>query len=124
MKRPNELAKDEESMATLVELTSAFEGIASMKIAQTKDSVLESTKFFNELWNIYKQLRVDNLFNFGRSDKNDKAMIEKELFIIITAEGGFSGDIDLKLLNLMLMNYWGGKRSNHLLIILKKNIML
>jgi F-type H+-transporting ATPase subunit gamma len=115
MKHPTELAKDEQSMATLVELTSAFEGIASMKIAQIKDSVLESSRFFDEIWKIYKQLRVDNLFNFGRSEKNGKAELDKELFIIITAEGGFSGDIDLKLLNLLLEQY--NKDKNDIIVI-------
>ncbi len=32
-------------------------------------------------------------------------IIDKELYIIITAEGGFSGDIDQKLVQLMLTNY-------------------
>src|ERR1700722_8191499 len=104
MKRPNEIARDEISMATLVELTSVFEGIASMRIAQTKNQVLQSTKFFNALWQIYSQLRVDSLFSFGR-DKTDAHVIDKELFIIITAEGGFSGDIDQKLVQLMLKDY-------------------
>jgi hypothetical protein len=66
MKHPNEIAREEISMATLVELTSVFEGIASMRISQIKNQVLQSTKFFNELWHIYTQLRVDNLFSFGR----------------------------------------------------------
>lgn len=91
-------------MSTLVELTSAFEGIASMRIAQTKNQVLESTKFFNELWDIYSQLRVDTLFTFGRDDRS-KSVVDKELYIIITAEGGFSGDIDQKLVQLMLETY-------------------
>lgn len=104
MKRPIELEHEEASMSTLVELTSAFEGIASMRIAQTKNQVLESTKFFNELWDIYSQLRVDTLFTFGRDDR-DKSVIDKELYIIITAEGGFSGDIDQKLVQLMLETY-------------------
>ncbi len=105
MKSPNDLAKDEISMATLVELTSAFEGIASMRIAQIKNQVLQSTKFFNDLWEIYTQLRVDSLFSFGRNDENNIETIDKELLIIITAEGGFSGDIDQKLLKLMLKKY-------------------
>lgn len=104
MKHPNELAREEASMATLVELTSAFEGIASMRIAQIKTRVQESTKFFNELWNIYKQLRVDNPFNFGRSNSTSE-QLDKELYVIITAEGGFSGDIDLNLIKLMLETY-------------------
>ncbi len=104
MKRPNEIAKEEVAMSTLVELTSVFEGIASMRIAQTKNQVLQSTKFFDALWQIYSQLRVDSLFSFGR-EKNDAKVIDKELYIIITAEGGFSGDIDQKLVQLMLSEY-------------------
>ncbi len=103
MRRPNEIAREEASMATLVELTSVFEGIASMRIAQTKNQVLQSTKFFNDLWKIYSQLRVDSMFSFGRT--KDTAVIDKELLIIITAEGGFSGDIDQKLVQLMLKEY-------------------
>ncbi len=104
MKSPNEIARDEVAMATLVELTSAFEGIASMRIAQIKNQVLQSTKFFDELWAIYSQLRVDSLFNFGRGKTADN-IIAKELYVIITAEGGFSGDIDQKLVHLMLETY-------------------
>lgn len=101
-------------MATLVELTSAFEGIASMKIAQTKNQVLESTKFFDRLWKIYSQLRVDALFSFGR-DVNVKPLIDKELFIMITAEGGFSGDIDQKILKSVLEQY--DKDKNEIIVI-------
>ena len=101
MKRPNEIARTEASMATLAELTGVFEGIASLRIAQTKNQVLESTKFFEELWKIYTQLRVGGLFSFGR-ENNNKTVLEKELYIIITAEGGFSGDIDQKLVEFML----------------------
>ena len=114
MKRPNEIAREEVSMATLVELTSVFEGIASMRIAQIKTQVLQSTKFFNEIWAIYSQLRVDSLFKFGR-DQSQAALIDKELYIIITAEGGFSGDIDQKLLQLMLQTY--KKEDNDILVI-------
>ena len=114
MRRPNEIAKEEASMATLVELTSVFEGIASMRIGQIKTQVLQSTKFFNELWQIYTQLRVDALFSFGR-DKKDSHVIDKELFIIITAEGGFSGEIDQKLINMMLKEYDAGR--NEIIVI-------
>ncbi|MEO8104982.1 MAG: hypothetical protein ABI602_01460, partial [Candidatus Saccharibacteria bacterium] len=82
MKRPNELAREEASMATLVELTSVFEGIASMRISQIKNQVMQSTKFFNELWQIYTQLRVDSMFSFGRDDTATD-LIDKELYVII-----------------------------------------
>ncbi|HVV25765.1 MAG TPA: F0F1 ATP synthase subunit gamma [Candidatus Saccharimonadales bacterium] len=103
MSRTTDLARQELSMATLVQLTGIFEGIASMRISQIKNQVLQSTKFFNELWAIYSQLDVDKGFRFGR-EQAAKAK-DKDLLIIITAEGGFSGDIDLKLVNSMLESY-------------------
>jgi ATP synthase F1 gamma subunit len=109
-RRPAEIARDEASMGTLVELTSVFEGIASMRIAQTKGQVLQSTKFFNDLWKIYSQLRVDSMFTFGRASQA-VGVLDKELLIIITAEGGFSGDIDQKLVQLMLKEYSADKNE-------------
>lgn len=100
MKRPQEIAKEEATTAMIVNLTSAFEGLASMRISQIKDQVLQSQQFFGELWHIYRQLRVDPTFRFGRS--KTEADIPKELLIAITAEGGFSGDIDQKLIDWML----------------------
>jgi ATP synthase F1 gamma subunit len=103
MRRPQEVAVEEASMATIVNLTSAFEGLASMRIAQIKNQVLQAQQFFEVLWEMYRQLRVDPIFRFGRS--TDKNVIDKELLIAITAEGGFSGDIDQKLIDLMLKTY-------------------
>lgn len=103
MRRPQEIAVDEQNMSTIVGLTSAFESLASMRISQTKNQVLQSQGFFNELWHIYSQLRVDSLFRFGRG-KHDN-VIDKTLIIAVTAEGGFSGDIDQRLVSTMLKEY-------------------
>jgi F-type H+-transporting ATPase subunit gamma len=113
VKQPREIAFERDGMGTIVGLTGVFQGLASMRIAQTKNQVLESQKFFDELWHIYTQLRVDNLFRFGREDK--VAKIEKDLFIIITAEGGFSGDIDQRLIKIMLQEYSADK--NEIIVI-------
>jgi F-type H+-transporting ATPase subunit gamma len=114
MKRPAELEREEEAMGALVELTSVFEGIASMRIAQVKNQVLQATQFFDQLWHIYSQLHVSAIFGFGRSQA-DVEVINKELYIIITAEGGFSGDIDQKLIHLMLETY--DKDKNDIIVI-------
>ncbi len=114
MKRPSEIELEENAMGALVELTSVFEGIASMKIAQIKNQVLEATEFFNQLWNIYSQLHVSAIFGFGRTNA-DIDVIDKELYIVITAEGGFSGDIDQKLIQLMLESY--DKTKNDIIVI-------
>lgn len=114
MRRPNDIERDVKSIGTLVELTSVFEGIASMRIAQIKNQVLQATQFFDDLWEIYSQLRVDNLFRFGRS-QSDEVVLGKDLYIIVTAEGGFSGDIDQKLISTMLKTY--DKDKHDILVI-------
>jgi F-type H+-transporting ATPase subunit gamma len=113
-KRPAEIEKDVIAMATLAELTSVFQGIASMRIAQIKNQVLQATQFFDELWHIYSQLRVSAIFGFGRQNQ-EVEVLDKELFIINTAEGGFSGDIDLKLVQLMLKDY--DKEKQEIIVI-------
>ncbi|HET9098020.1 MAG TPA: F0F1 ATP synthase subunit gamma [Candidatus Saccharimonadales bacterium] len=113
MRRPNEIASEEASMGTLVELTSVFEGLASMRISQIKDQVLQSTKFYSKLWDIYSQIRVTGSFSFGRG--HGEEFIDKELLVIITAEGGFSGDIDLKLVKLMLKDY--DPKKNDIIVV-------
>jgi F-type H+-transporting ATPase subunit gamma len=104
MKRAADIALEESSMGTLVELTSVFEGLASMKISQIKDQVIQATEFYDKLWGIYSQIRVGGQFSFGRTE-GEALAIDKELYIIVTAEGGFSGDIDLRLVRLMLKTY-------------------
>jgi len=103
MKRPQDIATEETIMSTIVNLTSAFEGLASMRISSIKDQVQQSEQFFGELWQIYRQIRIDPTFRFGR--ENDRAPIDKELIIAVTAEGGFSGDIDQKLIRWMVEQY-------------------
>lgn len=114
MRRPNEIEQEEASMGTLVELTGAFEGIASMKIAQIKNQVLQATQFFDALWAIYSQIRVSSVFGFGRTTTR-LDVSDKELLILITAEGGFSGDIDQKLIQLMLEKF--DPEKNEIIVI-------
>lgn len=109
MSHLQQVAAERHAMGTIMNLTSVFEGIASMRIAQTKNQVLQSQQFFSELWHIYEQLRVDKMFHFGRTQQDQT--IDKQLFIVITAEGGFSGDIDQKLITEMLKNYDSRKQD-------------
>lgn len=115
MKRPVEIYKEVIGMQTLSELTSVFEGIASMRIAQIKNQVVQSQNYFQTLWQMYSQMRVSSVFGFGRQADEDQDIIDKELYIVITAEGGFSGDIDQKLISLMLKNY--NKDKNDIVVI-------
>ncbi len=103
MSRLQEVAEQQIAMGTILNLTGVFEGLASMRIASVKNQVLESQQFFSAIWHIYQQLRVDSLFRFGRTENEE--VIKKQLYIIITAEGGFGGDIDQRLIKMMLADY-------------------
>lgn len=113
MRRPLEIKAEEASVRSVVSLTSALETLSSMQIAKTKNKVIISNQFFDEVWNIYKQIRVDALFNFGRIE-NEKP-IDKELHILITAKAGLSGDIDQRLIRKFLEGY--DEATNDVLVI-------
>jgi F-type H+-transporting ATPase subunit gamma len=113
MKRPLEIKAEENSMRTIVSLTSAFESLSSMQITKTKKKVLISNEFFKEVWNIYKQIRVDAMFNFGR--KVNEKPIDKELLILITAQAGLSGDIDQRLMRRFKEHY--NAEKNDIIVI-------
>jgi len=113
MRRPLEIKAEEAAARSVVSLTSALESISSMQIAKTKNKVLISNQFFDEVWNIYKQIRVDVLFNYGRTV--DETPINKELLILITAKGGLSGDIDNRLIRKFMEHY--DENKNDVLVI-------
>lgn len=113
MRRPLEIKAEEASVRSVVSLTSALETLSSMQIAKTKNKVLISNQFFDEVWNIYKQIRVDVFFNYGRAP--GEKPIDKELLILITAKGGLSGDIDQKLIRKFL-EYYDEERHKVLVI--------
>lgn len=113
MRRPLEIKAEEASVRSVVSLTSALESLSSMQIAKTKNKVLISNQFFDEVWNIYKQIRVDVMFNYGRVA--GETPIDKELLILITAKGGLSGDIDNRLIRKVVERY--DETKNDVLVI-------
>lgn len=113
MRRPLEIKAEEGAVRSVVSLTSALESLSSMQIAKTKNKVLISNQFFDEVWNIYKQIRVDVMFNFGRVQ--GETPLDKELLILITAKGGLSGDIDQRLIRKFLERY--DETKNDVLVI-------
>lgn len=115
MRRPQDIQLDIDGTKTLFDLTSVFEGIASMRIMQIKNQVQQSEQFFDRLWQMYSQIRVGSVFNFGRHEADQQKIIDKELYIVITAEAGLSGYIDQKLIGWMLKSY--NKDKNDIIVI-------
>lgn len=116
MTKPLEIKAQEQSMRTIVSLTSAFESLSSMKIMQTKGKVLQSNQFFDDVWNIYKQVRVDVMFNFGREE--NEVHNGREVLILIMAPAGLMGDIDQRLIRKFREYY---DASKHDVIVIGKH---
>lgn len=116
MKRPLEIAAEQASMQTIVSLTDVFEGLASMRIMRSKDRVLKSRNFFDDIWQIYSQIRVSDEFRYGRS--GFERANNKELYLLVTNEAGLGGDIDQRLIATVMQTYDSYK--NDIVIIGKR----
>jgi F-type H+-transporting ATPase subunit gamma len=90
-------------VGTISDLTGIFESIASMRISKVKDKVTRSQEFFAELWQIYTQLRVDP--DSRLTGKNGPKRDKPNVYVVLTSEGGLSGDIDQRIVRTVLDNF-------------------
>ena len=104
MRRASAIEKDASDIATIEDLTSVFESLASTQVGKVKHKVELSKEFFRLLWARYSALRVDPSTRLTERQLGDKGSKEK-VFIIISAEAGLSGDIDQRLINVMERDY-------------------
>lgn len=84
-------------------LAQAFKGISSNHIAALKDRTLSSKLFFADLWAIYTQLKVTSARQ--PLQRNQPKYQDRAVFVVVTGEGGLSGDIDKRLVDWMLTTY-------------------
>lgn len=96
-----QLEKEYAQIGTIQDLSSIFEAIASIHLAKIKDKVVSSTTFFNELWHIYSQLRIDQKESIGRHAAARKGSFA---VIAVTSDGGLSGDIDERVIRSLVKN--------------------
>jgi F-type H+-transporting ATPase subunit gamma len=97
------IQKEAGQVGTVTELTGIFESIASMRIGKIKDRVTRSQAFFAELWKIYSALRIDPTERLTGTNgpKRDKP----NAFLVLTSEGGLSGDIDQRIVQTVMQNF-------------------
>jgi len=103
MRRASTVEKDSEQISTVKDLTWVFESLASTQVAKVKNKVQLSTEFFKLLWKRYSSIRIDPKKRITNRDFSDES--NKQAFVIITAEGGLSGEIDQRLIEVMLQDY-------------------
>ena len=102
MRRPNAIQKDTEEIETVKDLTGVFESMATTKIAKIKGKVESSKEFFNLLWGKYSLLRVDPAARITDRKASDNG---RDVFVVISAEAGLSGDIDQRLIENVLQDF-------------------
>jgi F-type H+-transporting ATPase subunit gamma len=105
MRRPSTIEKEIVQITTIEDLTGVFESIASTQVAKVKNKVELSGKFFQLLWSRYRSIRIDPASRITSRPLGNKDSSKTKAFVIISAEAGLSGDIDLRLVETMLQNY-------------------
>ena len=101
MRRANIIEKDITSIGTLKNLTNVFESLASNQVAKVKHRAGLGHEFFQMIWKYYTAIRVDpkkRLLN--RPETNGRTV-----FILISAEAGLSGDLDVRTIDAMQKKY-------------------
>lgn len=90
MKRAITLKDGIVEIRTVESLTDVFESIASIKIAQIRERVVNSKEFFTDLWQTYRQLRIDPT---ERARVESRSKNGRTAFIAVTSQGRLSGDV-------------------------------
>jgi F-type H+-transporting ATPase subunit gamma len=103
MQRASAIQRETEQITTVEDLTGVFESIASTQVAKIKNKVELSKEFFELLWKRYSSIRVDP--NSRITNRDQAKQGGKNVFVIISAEAGLSGDIDQRLIETMLPDY-------------------
>jgi len=103
MRRASAIEKETVQITTIEDLTGVFESIASTQVAKVKNKVDLSGEFFQLLWSRYRSIRIDPSSRITNRTLGDAA--GRKVFVIISAEAGLSGDIDLRLIETMLQSY-------------------
>lgn len=103
MRRANIIQKETDQITSVEDLTAVFEAIASTQIAKIKDKVEMAQEFFELLWKRYSSIRLDPSSRITHRSKDETS--KRVAFVIISAEAGLSGDIDQRLIEIMLKDY-------------------
>lgn len=103
MRRASLIEKEGVQIATVEDLTGVFESIASTQVAKVKSKVALSKEFFQLLWSRYSAIRIDPKSRITYRQQREGN--GKTAYVIISAEAGLSGDIDQRLIEVMMQTY-------------------
>lgn len=102
MRRPNVIEKEAAGIETLRNLTNVFESLASTQVAKVKSKAELSKRFFELLWQHYSAIRIDPK---KRITTRGEGGNRRKVLVLISAEGGLSGDLDQRMIENMQADY-------------------
>lgn len=102
MRKPAAIEKEMHQIGTIRDLTGVFESLASTQVGKIKNKTEKSNQFFKLLWQRYSALRADPLLQITAQNTDQNA---RKVFVVISAEGTLSGDIDMRLVETMYKDY-------------------
>lgn len=102
MRRANIIEKEMQGIGTLKDLTNVFESLASTQVAKVKTKAQLSQEFFNLLWHRYTAIRIDPSTRIGNREIDANG---RNVLILISAEAGLSGDLDMRMIETMQGDY-------------------
>ena len=106
MRRASAVEKDMASIGTLKDLTNVFESLASTQVAKVKNKAQLSQEFFTLLWERYTAIRIDPKKRLTvREGVGDNG---RKVLVLISAEAGLSGDLDMRMIESMQDEYHQG----------------
>ncbi len=103
MRRASAVEKDMAGIGTMRDLTNVFESLASTQVAKVKTKAQLSQEFFNLLWERYTAIRVDPKKRF--TTREGIGHNGRKVLVLISAEAGLSGDLDLRMIETMQSDY-------------------
>ena len=102
MRRPNVIERDAAGVETLKNLTNVFESLASTQVAKVKNKAELSKRFFHLLWEHYSAIRIDPKKRITSRAETGNG---RKVMVLISAEGGLSGDLDQRMIENMQAEY-------------------
>jgi F-type H+-transporting ATPase subunit gamma len=102
MRRASTIQREAEQIDTVENLTGVFESLASTQVAKIRNRVELSKEFFDLLWKRYSSIRIDPSSRITHRNQTNN---QRNVFVIISAESGLSGDIDQRLIETMLQDF-------------------
>jgi len=102
MRRANIIEKEMGGIGTLKDLTNVFESLASTQVAKVKSKAQLSQEFFELLWQRYTSIRIDPRKQITNREQDGNG---RTVMILISAEAGLSGDLDMRVIETMQATY-------------------